>query len=72
MEALGDALGGAGDGGLDALDASLHGRGEVADVALPARSPLVGLLGEAVLGAGHEEPEGGEDSDACGAHAEDL
>lgn len=30
---------------LDALDTSLDGRDEVADVALPSRSPLVGLVG---------------------------
>ena len=67
-----DVLNGAGDGGLDALDAALEGRGEEADVALPAGCPLGGLVGHALLGAGHDHVEGREDADAGGAYAEDL
>lgn len=65
-------LNGAGDGGLDALDATLDARGEEADVALPAGRPLGGLVGHALLGSGHDHVEGREDADAGGAHAEDL
>lgn len=67
-----DALDGAGDGGLDALDTLLDGRGEEADVLLPAGRPLGGLAGHALLGAGHHHVERGEDADAGGAEEEDF
>jgi hypothetical protein len=55
-----------------ALDAALDGVPEHGDVALPPRGPLGGLLGETGLGARRHQVEGGEASDAGGAHAEDL
>jgi hypothetical protein len=71
-QALLDTLYGAGNGRLDALDALLDGRGEVVDVLLPARCPFGGLLLHALVGAGHDHVEGGEDTGAGGAHDEDF
>lgn len=71
-QALVDALDGAGDGRLDALHAALDRGSEKGNVALPARRPLGGLLGQLLVGAGEEHVEGGEDDDAGGTHGEDL
>jgi hypothetical protein len=54
----------------DALHASLHGRLEECDVALPSRSPLEGMSCETLFGAGEDEVEGSEASDACGTEAD--
>lgn len=71
-QALLEALDDTGDGGLDTLDALFDGRGEEGDVLLPSRRPLGGLVGEALLGAGHDHVERGEDADAGSAEEEDL
>jgi len=67
-----DPLDGSGDGGSNPLDAALHGRLEVRDVAFPSWSPLVGLMGDACLGTGEHHIERGESTNASGAEAEVL
>lgn len=71
-QALLHALDGARHGRLDALHAALDGGRKVANVLLPARRPLGRLLGEALVGAGHDHVQRGEDADASGAHDPDL
>lgn len=41
--------------GLDTLHALLHGRDEIADVALPSWGPLVCLIGKTLLSARHDK-----------------
>lgn len=66
------ALNDLGDGRLDALGGAGGRVCEVADVLLPAGSPLDGLGGETLLSTGHDHVEGGEDADTSGTDDEDL
>jgi len=67
-----DPLDGPLDGRRDPLNALLNGVLEHGDVALPPRSPLVGLLVETLIGAGGHQVEGRKPGGAGGAHGEDL
>lgn len=54
------------------MGSALSRIGEVVDVALPARSPLGGLLGNLLFGTGPGHVQRREDADAGGGDAEDL
>lgn len=67
-----DSLDGPRHGRGHPLDASLDGRLEEGDVALPARSPLECLTGETLLGTGEHEVEWGKGANTSSTEAEDF